>query len=381
MTNEFDNQMKTAAASSSDILRVRDEAADDIEARLCRIWQEVLGLDSVGLDDNYFDLGGDSALTVQLFAQIEKAFSIKVPLPMLFEAPTVREFAGVLRSAGADQSISSLVPIQPTGSRPPFFCVHGTEGAVSIYQDLARHLSPDQPFYGLQSQGLDGKLPPLTTIENMAALYLKEIRKLQPKGPYFVGGHSMGGIIALEMAQQLQRNGEIVGLVALFDTIDWSKVPPPSVFGRAYYYYQERQFRRSSLHRSRDNKDNVVPETPALQQGSDLSAAETPSEPSVSESAVLRYVSEANIRARAGYVSRLYTGAVTDFRPVKQYRLYAGAELRWDLDSRGDQEIVTLPVYPTTMLSDPFVEYLAAGLSKALEMAISKSELCRVQLA
>jgi len=377
MTNEFDNQMETAAAFPSDISRASDETTDDIEARLCRIWQEVLGLDSLGLDDNYFDLGGDSALTVQLFGELEKVFKIKVPLPMLFEAPTVRELAVVLRSAGADRGASLLVPIQPTGSRPAFFCVHGPSGDVSIYYDLARHLSAEQPFYGLRSQGLDGKLPPLTTVEDMALLYLKEIKAFQPQGPYFLGGHSIGGTIALEMAQQLQRDGEVAGLVALFDTIDWSKVPPPSVFSRAYYRLQRWKFQRSNLRRSRD----VVPEKPARQQASNLSAAAPSSEPSVSESAARRQVGEANIHASAQYVPRLYTGTVIDFRPVKQYRLYAGAELRWDLHAQGDQEIATLPVYPTNMLGDPFVRHLADGLSKALDMAVSKNEPCRAQFA
>ena len=119
MTNEFDNQMETASVYASDDSIACDEAAADIETRLCRIWREVLSIDSVGLDDNYFDLGGDSALTVQLFTQIEKVFKVKVPLPMLFEAPTVREFAGVLRSAGAGQGASPLVPIQSTASQPP----------------------------------------------------------------------------------------------------------------------------------------------------------------------------------------------------------------------------------------------------------------------
>ena len=375
MTDEFHSQKETATTDSSDISTARRETHDDIETRLSNIWQELLGIESVGLDENYFDLGGDSALTIQLFAQVEKAFKIKVPLPMLFEAPTVREFAGVLRCAGADQGVSPLVPIQPTGSRPPFFCIHGTAGDVSIYQDLSRHLAPDQPFYGLQSQGLDGKLPPLTTIEDMAALYLREIRKLQPQGPYFLGGYSMGGTIAFEMAQQLQKSGEVVGLLALFDTINWAKAHSPSVLSRAYYLFQQWKFRRANLRRLRGSTAHVVPEKLARQQVSRLSDARTQSEPSVSESAARRQVVEANSRACAQYVPRSYAGAVTDFRPIKQYRLYAGAEMNWDLFAQRSQEIVTLPIYPPDMLKDPFVKHLATALSKSLDMAISKGSL------
>jgi pimeloyl-ACP methyl ester carboxylesterase len=266
MTNEFHYQKETATADSAEVSAACRETQDDIESRLSHIWQELLGIDSVGLDENYFDLGGDSALTIQLFAQVEKAFKIKIPLPMLFEAPTVREFARVLRTAGADRGVSPLVPMQPAGSRPPFFCIHGTAGDVSIYQDLARHLAPDQPFYGLQSQGLDGNRPPLTRIEDMAALYLEEIRKLQPQGPYFLGGYRMGGTIALEMAQQLQKSGEVVGFLAFFDTINWSRVPPPSVLSRGYYVFQQWKFRAANLLRARSGEVRVAPEKPARQQ-------------------------------------------------------------------------------------------------------------------
>ncbi len=381
MTNEFHYQKETATADSAEVSAACRETQDDIESRLSHIWQELLGIDSVGLDENYFDLGGDSALTIQLFAQVEKAFKIKIPLPMLFEAPTVREFARVLRTAGADRGVSPLVPMQPAGSRPPFFCIHGTAGDVSIYQDLARHLAPDQPFYGLQSQGLDGNRPPLTRIEDMAALYLEEIRKLQPQGPYFLGGYRMGGTIALEMAQQLQKSGEVVGFLALFDTINWSRVPPPSVLSRGYYVFQQWKFRAANLLRARSGEVRVAPEKPARQQVSPLSAAEAPSEPSLSESFALKQVWEANNRARSQYVSRSYAGAITDFRPVKQYGLYAKPEMKWDLLAQGGQEIVSLPVYPPDMLRDPFVKHLAIALSKSLDMAISKGEICRAQLA
>ena len=352
MTNEFDNQMEAATADSSEISKSCGAVADDIETRLRRIWQEVLGIDSVGLDDNYFDLGGDSALTVQLFVQLEKAFGIKVPLPMLFEAPTVREFAGVLRAAGADRGVSPLVPIQPNGSHPPFFCVHGAAGNVSIYQDLSRYLSPDQPFYGLQSQGLDGKLPPLTSIEDMAALYLREIKMVQPHGPYSLGGHGVGGAIAFEMAQQLQQSGEVVGLLALFDAINWSKDPVPSALNKARYALQQWKFGRG-----------------------------TPPDGSMSESPALEQVLEANRRAFSQYVPQSYAGKITEFRPLKRHKLFAKENMKLDLPAQGKHEIVTLPVDSSQMLQDPFVKHLAAALSQYLDTAISKEESSRAQLA
>ena len=108
--------------------------------------------------------------------------------------------------------------IQAEGTRPPFFCVHGVGGNVVGFRDLARHLGPDQPFYALQPQGLDGKRECLTNIPEMAKRYMQEIRKIQPEGPYRIGGYSFGGLVAYEMAQQLEAQGEEMALLALFDT-------------------------------------------------------------------------------------------------------------------------------------------------------------------
>lgn len=113
-------------------------------------WQDVLGIPSVGPDQNYFDLGGDSPLAVRLFARIEKVFRVRLPLATLFEAPTIQELAEILRRQAPESGWSSLVAIQPKGSRPPFFCVHPHGGNVLVYRELSRHLGADQPFYGLQ---------------------------------------------------------------------------------------------------------------------------------------------------------------------------------------------------------------------------------------
>src|SRR5439155_4504057 len=119
----------------------------------------------------------------------------------------------------------------------PFSCVHGAGGHVLNYYALAHHLGADQPYYGLQAQGLDGPQPIHHTIDEMAAHYLEEIRSLQPEGPYLLGGYCMGGTIAFEMAQQLHAEGQQVGLLALFDTYNWSKLPtlPTSLPYQVYF--------------------------------------------------------------------------------------------------------------------------------------------------
>src|SRR5262245_39652927 len=190
---------------------------DSIEAKVRAIWQQILGLESIEPGSNYFDLGGDSSLAVQMFARIEEVFGVKLPLATLYDAPTVEELAGILRGETESSGWSPLVSIQPKGTRPPFFCFHGAGGTVLTYRELSQHLGDDQPFFGLQSPGLDGSCAPLTSIKEMAALYVKEIRRKQPHGPYFLGGYCMGGTVAYETAQQIQAQGERVALLAMFD--------------------------------------------------------------------------------------------------------------------------------------------------------------------
>lgn len=186
------------------------------EKELVELWQEVMSLERISINDNFFELGGHSLLAVRLFALIEKRFGKRLPLATLFQAPTIAQLAASLEDDKASRW-TSIVPIQPAGSHPPFFCVHAVGGNVLEYYDLTRHLGTDQPFYGLQSRGLNGD-EPHTTIEEMAAYYLKEIRELQPRGSYFLGGRSLGGIIAYEMACQLRVDREEVALVALLDS-------------------------------------------------------------------------------------------------------------------------------------------------------------------
>src|SRR6202034_3886945 len=195
--------MKTEPVSDSAIAHP-EVPTDETTRQLTRMWQELLGIDAIAPNQNYFDLGGDSSLAVHLFVQIERVFKVKLPLATLFDAPTIHELAQVLRSEAAPSGWSPLVAIRSTGSRPPFFCVHGAGGNVLIYRELSQNLGSDQPFYGLQSQGLDGANPPLTKIEDMAALYKKAIRRRQPHGPYLLGGYCGGGLIAFEIAQQLR---------------------------------------------------------------------------------------------------------------------------------------------------------------------------------
>lgn len=191
-----------------------------IEETLADIWSGILGIDHIGIHDNFFELGGNSLLAVRLTARIQKQFDINIPLANLFQGATIESLARILERQTVLMPPSSLVQIQPHGPKEPFFCVHPAGGNVLCYVDLARHLSAEQPFYGLQAQGitLQENKPLHATIEVLAAHYVAEIQAFQPVGPYLLGGWSMGGTIAFEMAQQLRAQNQEVAFLALFDT-------------------------------------------------------------------------------------------------------------------------------------------------------------------
>jgi thioesterase domain-containing protein/acyl carrier protein len=315
-----------------------------LEVQLARIWEQVLGIKIASVRDNFFDLGGHSLLAVQMFAQIEKVFNIRLPLATLYEAPAIEGIAGILERKAASSRWSSLVEIQSSGSRPPFFGFHGEGGNVLIYRKLAQYLGADQPFYGLQSQGLDGNSPLLKTIDEMAALYVKEIRGVQPHGPYFLGGYCLGGTIAYEAAQQLHAADEEVALLALFDTMNWHKVPMTG-WDKGFTRLQRLIFHAAVLLKI--------------------------------DAAGKRKFLKANHEAAGNYVPRPYPGAVTDFRPARQYRVLSKPDLKWDRLAAGGQRVVIIPGYPAVMLLEPYVKDLAAMLSACIDEAINQSKSTR----
>ncbi len=189
-----------------------------LETQLLAIWENIFGRSGFGVRDNFFDLGGHSLLAVRMFAQVERVFGRRLPTSALFQAPTIEQLAFRLESEGFRAPWRSLVAIQPNGSKPPLFLVPGMGGNVVGYLELARLLGPQQPFYGLQARGLDGKEKPFESIEPMAEHYVNEIRAVQPKGPYYLGGACFGGVVAYEMAQRLRAAGEEVAFLMMLET-------------------------------------------------------------------------------------------------------------------------------------------------------------------
>lgn len=203
--------------------------ANDVERYLADQWQSLLGIRQIGVQDNFFDLGGQSLLALRLAGAVRRDLGLHLPLAMLLEAPTIQELAakfvaskGSSTEDGDDSSSTdswrSLVPIQPRGGQRPLFCVHGMNGNVLNFREISNELGPDQPFYGLQARGLNEVDEPSDRIEEMASEYIRELRTIQPTGPYQLAGYSGGGLVAFDMARQLVSEGEEVALLAMLDT-------------------------------------------------------------------------------------------------------------------------------------------------------------------
>jgi acyl transferase domain-containing protein/thioesterase domain-containing protein len=201
--------------------------ASTLLPHLVKLFQRVLGIRTVAVDDNFFDLGGHSVNAARLFALVERELHITAPLAALYEAPTPRKLAGILAGGIQQDRWQSLVPIRAAGSRIPLFLVHGAEGNVLLYRALASHLGENQPVYGLQSAGLDGTSSVDGNIVHVARKYVEEIRTVQPEGPYMLGGYCLGGLIAMEMARQLTQDGQSIGLLAMIENFNIRSVKWP----------------------------------------------------------------------------------------------------------------------------------------------------------
>jgi nonribosomal peptide synthetase DhbF len=188
------------------------------EEVLCAIFAETLQLPRVGRDDNFFELGGHSLLATRLISRIRAQIGAELSIRSLFEAPTVADLAAQLKAANGHDPLDVLLPLRARGTSSPLFCFHPAGGLSWRYSGLLPLLKADRPIYGLQARGISNSETLPSTLEEMAADYLQRMRELQPKGPYLLLGWSFGGLVAYEIATQLQSQGERGTLVALLDS-------------------------------------------------------------------------------------------------------------------------------------------------------------------
>ncbi|MBW4569859.1 MAG: amino acid adenylation domain-containing protein [Tolypothrix carrinoi HA7290-LM1] len=368
------------------------------ELTLAKIWAEVLQLERVGIYDNFFDLGGNSLLTVRLLEQIHKQFERELPLSTIFLNPTIESLANSLCPETNSLSWSPLVAIQPAGSNPPFFCVHPIFGVVFPYYELAHHLGTNQPFYGLQPIGLDGETP-LTHIEEMAAHYIEALRKVQPKGPYYLGGWSFGGLVAFEMAQQLQKSGDEVALLAILDTLAPIKSNIPD-FGNGlkflfttvarYIWSFFFDYLRLITAPSKNKIKSLIFRLPNFHKFiqwletnlfSHIILKEAAIVNSMPEEFRLRILNELTIRpmlrvfyannqAVLNYVPQVYPKRINLFRTKVQSNIAEeDLSMGWNQLAVEKTEIHTIPGNHLTMLRKPHIQVLAEQLRVCIEKA------------
>ena len=195
---------------------------------LAQIIAEAMGVDHVSIDDDFFELGVHSLLAVQLLSRIRDQFDVKLPIRTMFECPTVSELAAAIDGVVNRPSYEPLVPLQVGDDAPPLFCVHPANGDAVCYMRLAKALGADQTVYGFEASGLAPGEPLASSLEAMAATYVRELLAVRPYGPYYLAGWSFGGVLAFEMARQLHEAGGNIGAIAFLDA------PAPKVVQEAF---------------------------------------------------------------------------------------------------------------------------------------------------
>jgi thioesterase domain-containing protein/acyl carrier protein len=331
--------------------------ADPVESVLLRIWAEVLGVEAPGIHDDFFASGGQPFTAVQLFAKIEDELGVNLPISILLQRPTIAQVAELIERGGNEGPWPSLVPVQH-GVGPALFCIHGVRGDAIGFRELAKRLGPDCTVYGLRARGLDGFQTPCNRVEEMAAHYAAEIVEAQPRGPYFLIGYSMGGLVAYEIARQLRNEGREVGLVGLIDTR--RHLSPPLQFINVLLQPLDQKIRFFRSLWRRVKRSSFAARVSDRAQGNRAL---------VSRLQRIHRVRSACLEAVAHYTPQRYDGRVTMFRGSGSL---APVVLKlvshpWETLAAGGVDLQKLPCTHESILKEPDVGLLAVGVVRCME--------------
>jgi amino acid adenylation domain-containing protein len=338
-------------------------ARNPTEVELTKIWESVLGVTPVGVFDDFTVLGGTSITAVRMVSRIEKSFGISTPLATLLRAPTIAQLSTVIQNGRTREGQSTLVAIEPEGSNPPIFCVHGHFGEVFFYRPLSQLLGPHQPFFALQ--GVD-QSSAHDTIEAKARDYIEAIRKTQPHGPYYIAGYCFGAMVAYEMGQQLLNQGESIAFLGLFMGREPDLPFPARVFRTVDTQLQQWQNLGGLAKLQQTTASMSIRAKNLLWEiGYGLFGRVAP--PS---SWLFRNIQGMNLRAARRYTPHIYPGRMTVFLSGS---VWPGFQLDPNLDLYGmNADEIDLHLVPgdrDSMMREPHVGVLAEQLRVSLDLA------------
>ncbi|MBP0043681.1 MAG: amino acid adenylation domain-containing protein [Roseofilum sp. SBFL] len=310
------------------------EPETETEKLLAHIWSEILQVETIGIHDNFFEIGGDSLLNIQVVARGNECH-LELKPQYIFQSPTIAELAAFLEQSSSDNeevNFSPLIPIKPSGSKNPLFCIHSSTGSGSSFIDMARYFNPERPLYALQSRGFNGELSPLSTIAEMAETYIKAIQTIQPEGSYYLCGWSMGGIVAFEMARQLQENNIEVGFLGLIDIMA-------------------------------DDRDRQLELLSQAHPNADLNLQDI----SLEQQKVIANLSKTNTNAMLIYQLQQYAGNVTLFKAQEQpERMPDFVDFGWSQYIFGELEVQEIPGNHFSIVRSPHVKVLSQKIGDRL---------------
>lgn len=342
--------------------------SDGIEAQLSEIWRRLLRVKEVSVRQNFYELGGDSVLAVDLFCEIEKICGRYLPLVTLLENQTIEQLAAVIRGSEPESVTNrSLIPVRSQGTETPIFLIHPVGGTILGFKDLLRHLHSSRPLYGLQSRGLNDEGVPFRRVEDMAAYYVNEIRSVTAGGPYALVGLCFGAVVAFEMAQQLVRAGEQIRLLCMLD-------PDPPDYSSVEAPLTRRVQAKWELLWSRSGRDRlsylaVQARNTATKIRRTLAHIRHPVEPGE--------VEVANYEAIRTYRPSPLPVPFTIFRALERPEIEYMSQLEWRGYAGDGMDVETVPGNHLTMMEEPHVRVLASKLEHYLQKAsFSGTSLC-----
>ncbi len=330
---------------------------DALELYLAQVWESLLDRRPVGVDEDFFELGGDSLLAMSLLARVSQETGYNLPTSGILQARTIEKLARALREGVTLENWSPIVPIQPEGAKRPFFCVHPGGGSVLCYVGLSKWLGSDRPFFGLQCPGVDGVREPLQDAYEIAREYVAAVRGVQPHGPYALGGWSVGGVLAFEMAQQLKATGERVAPLAVLDSgLLYACAVVTAIFPKgetgAWGVLRMPPEQQVVEFRRRSAAAKLIPD------GADDALA----------SRISRLFTS-NMRALLNYHTKPYDDRIFVFQAIEAI-VKKRFEPRYEWPRLCDHVVLhAVPGNHLTMLQEPHVRVLAGKLRECLEVA------------